>query len=64
MSGDPTIMNLAPQLIPVFAKVLDEADEQLDDETAALITKLIKFIYERKPDMIEGHPSLVAAAQS
>ena len=55
--------NLAPQLIPVLAEVMDEAEEQLDVEVAGLITKLIKFIYERKPDMIQGHPSLMAAAR-
>ena len=55
--------NLAPQLIPVLAQVMDEAEEQLDAETVGLITKLVKFIYERKPDMIQAYPSFVAAAQ-
>ena len=43
---------------------MDEAEEQLDDETKELITQLVKFIHEKKPDMIEDHPSLMAAVQA
>jgi hypothetical protein len=63
-SGNSTIQSLTPQLMPVLNEVMGEPEEQLDDETRASLTELVKFVHSKQPNMIQPHANLVAAAQS
>ncbi|CAG8960023.1 hypothetical protein HYFRA_00013211 [Hymenoscyphus fraxineus] len=56
---DPTVMNLTPKLLPVFAAVLDEPSEQLEDETRSRIATVVKFIHGKDASLLQGNPVLM-----
>ncbi|ERT02466.1 hypothetical protein HMPREF1624_00765 [Sporothrix schenckii ATCC 58251] len=39
--SEPTVQQLTPQLLPVFQQVLGAPEEQLDDETRALVQQIV-----------------------
>ena len=43
-SGDETMRQLTPKLMPILPTVLGPPQEQLDDETRQQITELIKYL--------------------
>jgi len=49
--SNPTVMELSPQLIPVFKTVLGDPQEQLDDETRELVTKMAQLLQQHKPEL-------------
>jgi len=57
------VISLTPQLIPIFAAVLGEPAEQLEDETRAKVIATVKFIAEKNPSIVQSNPALVAALQ-
>lgn len=59
-----TVFSLTPQLIPVFASILGEPSEQLDDETRAAVVQTVKFIHSKQASVVQGHETLVAAVRS
>jgi len=60
-SQNPTILNLTEQLIPVFASVLGEPKEQLEDSIRAKVIDIIKFIHSKNANLVESNETLVAA---
>ncbi len=56
-----TIIELTPKLIPIFASVLSEPEEQLDDSTRAKVVATVKFIAEKNPALVQGNEKLMAA---
>ncbi|CAL3962565.1 unnamed protein product [Diplocarpon coronariae] len=52
------IIALTPRLIPVFAAVLRNPVEQLDDETRAKVIATVKFIASKDLSLIEGNTTL------
>ncbi|KAL3422058.1 karyopherin-like protein [Phlyctema vagabunda] len=56
---EPTVMQLLPKLIPIFASVMGEPAEQLDMETRKKMIHIVKLIAQKQPDMIKGHEQLV-----
>ncbi|KAH9208718.1 armadillo-type protein [Leptodontidium sp. 2 PMI_412] len=58
-----TVISLTPQLIPIFAAVLGEPAEQLEDETRAKVIATVKFIAEKNPSLIQSNPALLNALQ-
>lgn len=57
--GDQAIIQLTPELIPVFTAVLDEPKEQLDDDTRAKIVATVKFIATKNQSLIQGNEVLM-----
>lgn len=55
-----TVQALTQQLVPVFAAVLGEPKEQLDDETRGKLVETVKYIAKRQPALIQGHAVLAA----
>lgn len=53
------IIELTPKLIPVFASVLSEPAEQLDDPTRAMVIRTVKFIAEKNASLIQGNETLM-----
>ncbi|TGJ88611.1 hypothetical protein E0Z10_g176 [Xylaria hypoxylon] len=42
ISGNPTVQELTPLLLPVFQQVLSPPEDQLEDETRQLVTELVR----------------------
>lgn len=59
--NNSTIIELTPKLIPVFASVLSEPAEQLDDPTRQKVIATVKFIGEKNRSLVEGNEKLMAA---
>lgn len=57
------VISLTPQLLPVFAAVLSEPTEQLEDETRAKVIATVKFIAEKNPSAVQSNPALMKALQ-
>ncbi|KAH8816216.1 armadillo-type protein [Xylogone sp. PMI_703] len=56
---NPTIIELTPKLIPVFAHVLGEPAEQLDAVTRKNVIDTVKFIGSNQPSLVEGNETLM-----
>lgn len=54
-----TIIGLTQQLIPVFASVLSDPAEQLDDETRQKVIATVKFIGSKNPALVNGNEALL-----
>jgi hypothetical protein len=59
-----TIISLTQQLIPVFAAVLSEPAEQLEDDTRTKVINTVKFIASKNPSLINGNETLTNAVRS
>ncbi|KFY28297.1 hypothetical protein V493_02999 [Pseudogymnoascus sp. VKM F-4281 (FW-2241)] len=59
-AGNSVVQGLTPQLVPVFAAVLGEPKEQLDEETRAKLVDTVKYIAKQQPALIQGHAVLAA----
>lgn len=57
--GNATMINLSPQMMPVFAAVLDEPAEQLDEATRAKVVEMVKFIASKDVSLIDGNAVLM-----
>ena len=53
------ILGLTPQLIPVFAAVLGEPKEQLEDSVRAQVKETVKYIAEKNPVLVQGNEALM-----
>ncbi|KAI0968118.1 importin beta-4 [Xylaria arbuscula] len=42
VSGNPTVQELTPRLLPIFQQVLSPPEDQLEDETRQLVTELVR----------------------
>ncbi|KAL8925309.1 MAG: hypothetical protein Q9208_003599 [Pyrenodesmia sp. 3 TL-2023] len=62
-AGEPTILGLTPQLLPVLEKVLGEPENQLNDETREQVVQMVKFIHGKEPQMVGKYAGLVAAVR-
>jgi hypothetical protein len=60
---NPVVIGLTPQLIPVFASVLSEPADQLDDETRSEVISTVKFIASKNASLIRGNEVLMAAVR-
>jgi hypothetical protein len=58
--GNSTVQELTPQLIPVFAHVLGEPKEQLEEDTRAKLTETVKYIAKQQPSLFQGHEGLLS----
>ncbi|KFX85975.1 hypothetical protein V490_09290 [Pseudogymnoascus sp. VKM F-3557] len=59
-AGNSVVQELTPKLVPVFAAVLGEPKEQLDEETRAKLVETVKYIAKQQPALIQGHAVLAA----
>jgi hypothetical protein len=55
------ILGLTQQLVPVFAAVLGEPTEQLEDPVRAKVIEVVKFIAGKEPALIQGNESLMGS---
>lgn len=62
-AGEPTILGLTPQLLPILEKVLGEPENQLNDETREQVVEMVKFIHGKQPQMVGKYAGLVAAVR-
>ncbi len=62
-AGEPTIVRLTPQLLPVLAHVLSPPEDQLNDVTRLQIIHLVKFVASKHPELVQKYDVLAAAAQ-
>jgi importin-4 len=53
------MINLSPQMMPVFAAVLGEPAEQLDDATRAKVVEMVKFIASKDVSLVDGNAVLM-----
>jgi hypothetical protein len=51
--SNQTVLELSPQLVPVFQTVLGDPQEQLDDETRELVTKTVQALHKLRPDLFK-----------
>ena len=58
------MQGLTPQLIPAFAKVLGEPEDQLDVETRLKVIEMVKYLAKQQPSLMEGHETLMKAVRS
>lgn len=56
--NNQTIINLTPQLIPIFASILGEPSEQLENDTRSKVVEVVKFIHGKNASLINGNPVL------
>ncbi|TAQ90284.1 hypothetical protein B7494_g1370 [Chlorociboria aeruginascens] len=61
---NPTLLSHTPQLVQLFAQVLSEPKDQLEDETRAKIIHTVKTVATSHPDLVKGNPILISALQS
>jgi hypothetical protein len=53
------MINLSPQMMPVFAAVLGEPAEQLDDATRAKVVEMVKFIASKDASLVDSKAVLM-----
>ncbi|KAI4182894.1 MAG: hypothetical protein L6R41_005718 [Letrouitia leprolyta] len=58
--GEPTILSLTPQLLPIVEKVLGPPTTQLDDETREQVVEMVKFIHSKQPQMVQKYAGLMS----
>lgn len=56
--GDATVQQLTPKLVPIFAHVLGEPREQLEDDTRAKLVEAVKYLGQQQPGLFQGYESL------
>lgn len=54
-----TVIGLTQQLLPVFATVLGDPAEQLEDETRQKVIATVKFIASKNAALINGNEVLM-----
>jgi hypothetical protein len=59
-AGNATVQELTPKLIPVFAHVLGEPKEQLEDETRAKLIEAVRYLAKQQPALLQGQDALGA----
>ncbi|KAI4129907.1 MAG: hypothetical protein LQ338_001992 [Usnochroma carphineum] len=57
-AGEPTILGLTPQLLPILEKVLGPPEEQLTEMTREQVVEMVKFVHGKRPGMVEAYPGL------
>ncbi|CAK7220315.1 hypothetical protein SCUCBS95973_004117 [Sporothrix curviconia] len=62
--NEPTVQQLTPQLLNIFAKVLSPPEEQLDDETRALLRRTVQLLHGARPELFAGQDALLKLAQA
>ncbi|KAF4504441.1 hypothetical protein G6O67_007891 [Ophiocordyceps sinensis] len=60
--GNPTVEQLTPQLVGVFEKVMSSPEEQLEQETRALLCRTVQTLYRAKPELLSNNPGLLQLA--
>ena len=58
-SGDSTILELTPRLLPIIAHVMGPPDTQLTDTTREQLTQLVKYVYSNQPALVQQYPVLL-----
>ncbi len=58
--GDATVQQLTSKLIPVFAHVLGEPKEQLEDDTRAKLVEAVKYLGKQNPAAFQGFEGLLS----
>jgi hypothetical protein len=59
------VRSQTPALIPIFASVLEDAEEQLPDaKTKEKLVELVKYLHKQNPAMLGDHQVLLAIANS
>ncbi|KAL8946125.1 MAG: hypothetical protein Q9222_007434, partial [Ikaeria aurantiellina] len=61
--GEPTILSLTPQLLPVLEQVLGPPEEQLDEGTREQVVEMVRFIYGKQAQLVKGYPGLMGVVQ-
>lgn len=62
--NNSTIFELTPQMLPVFAKVLDEPRDQLDEETRAKVITTLQFIHSKDAALVQSNAQLMKILSS
>ncbi|KAI4166509.1 MAG: hypothetical protein LQ343_007996 [Gyalolechia ehrenbergii] len=61
--GEPTILGLTPQLLPILEKVLGPPMAQLDDKTREQVVEMVKFIHSKQPQMVQKYAGLMGVVR-
>lgn len=59
-AGEPTILGLTPQLLPILEQVLGEPEDQLNEKTRGQVVEMVRFIHGKQPLMVQKYPGLAA----
>ncbi|KAL8832945.1 MAG: hypothetical protein Q9170_004648, partial [Blastenia crenularia] len=62
-AGEPTILGLTPQLLPILEKVLGPPEEQLNEKTREQVVEMVKFIHSKQPQMVGKYSGLVGVVR-
>ncbi|KAL8800553.1 MAG: hypothetical protein Q9182_005108 [Xanthomendoza sp. 2 TL-2023] len=62
-AGEPTILGLTPDLLPILEQVLGPPDEQLDDETREQVVQLVKFVHGKQAQLVRKYPGLMSVVE-
>ncbi|KAL9604674.1 MAG: hypothetical protein Q9219_000394 [cf. Caloplaca sp. 3 TL-2023] len=57
--GEPTILSLTPQLLPILERVLGPPEEQLSEKTRAQVVELVNFVHGKQPGMMREYPVMM-----
>ncbi|KAK4096515.1 ARM repeat-containing protein [Parathielavia hyrcaniae] len=60
--NEPTVQQLTPKLIPVFEKVLNPPEDQLDDETREIVCKTVFLLYQANQSLFSSSPNVLKLA--
>ncbi|KAL8704513.1 MAG: hypothetical protein Q9201_002322 [Fulgogasparrea decipioides] len=58
-AGEPTILGLTPQLLPILEQVLGPPEEQLNEKARQQVVEMVKFVHSKQPQMVRKYPGLV-----
>ena len=61
-SGEPTIQQLTPKLVPVLESVLGPPADQLDDESREIVRRTVAFLYNANAGLFANHPNVLKLA--
>ena len=60
-SGNGTVQELTPRIVPALEKTLDEPEEQLNEETKGKVAQLVKYLQSKQAGLLERFPGLAKA---
>lgn len=60
--SNQTVQQLTPQLLPIFEKVMDQPEDQLEPETRELLKRAVQGLYKQQPNLFSNSAGLLSLA--
>lgn len=59
-TGEPTILSLTRELLPVLDQVMAPPTDQLKDTTREMLVQLVNFVHRKHPALVRKYATLAA----